>query len=215
MTNVVVKQVKLESEKMECSRTKRWEWSKRKSETMTAFSRKVMAIDENPVQVHISEKFFLSGIVSTKGCYSITYNPENSPKRIKNKPYTIGQDLVKGLISVSGPAHFKCLCKRIPELHFLLKWTNFDDYLFNLAKMHPGVGFTFCMNWADYGKMIEKKAEEMGLDINHKPFFVYITTKEKMDEMRDKYQYSPTYKSDIQSVLDEVDKEYENKATDD
>ena len=208
MKQVAVKQMKLESEKLHYTRANKGEWSKPKSEPLTAFSKKVVSLDENPVVVHLTESgLFLSGIVTTKGCYSITYNPDNSPKRIKDKPFTIGQDLIKGLISVSGPAHFKCLCKRIPELGFLKKWSNYDDRLFALAKKHPGIGFTFTLRWGDYADMIEKKAEDMGLDIDHKPFFAYITTKDQLDALREKYRYTPRYKQDIQAVLDEVDKE--------
>ena len=68
--------------------------------------------------------------------------------------------------------------------------------------------FPFNFKWAEYGAMIEEKAEKMGIDIDHKPFFAYITKKEKLDQLRTEYKMYPNpVKEDYQSVLDEVDKE--------
>jgi hypothetical protein len=56
--------------------------------------------------------------------------------------------------------------------------------------------------------MIESKAEKMGIDIDHKPFLVYITTADKMKELREKYKMlPPPTKDDYLTVLEETDKE--------
>lgn len=180
--------------------------NKQKDMPVSAFFNKVVALSENPIV--IVDKMLPRDCRTTNGWYSITYNPEGSPKRVKDKPYTIGQDLVRGRFCVSSPAHFKKLCKRIPEFAFLLKWSYFDERLFALAKKHPGIAFPFNFKWAEYGAMIEEKAEKMGIDIDHKPFFAYITKKEKLDQLRAEYKMYPNpVKEDYQSVLDEVDKE--------
>ena len=58
--------------------------------------------------------------------------------------------------------------------------------------------------------MIEEKADKMGIDIDHKPFFVYTTKKEKMEELKKEYKMMPNpVKEDYQTVLDEIDKEVE------
>jgi len=177
---------------------------------ISAFFSKVVRLSEEPIIV--VDKMLPRDCRMTNGWYSITYNPEGSPKRVKGKPYTIGQDLVRGRFCVSGYNHLCALSKRIPEFAFLLKWAYFDKGLFAVAKQHPGIAFCFNLKWAEYGAMIEEKAEKMGIDIDHKPFFAYITKKEKLDQLRAEYQMYPNpVKEDYQSVLDEVDKSNEKE----
>ena len=182
--------------------------NKPKDMPVSAFFKKVVALDELPVAIEPFTGLLSRNVRTTNGYFTLTYNPEGSPKRIKDKPYTVGQDLLAARICVSGPAHFKMLCTRIPELMWIKKWSYLTDELWAIAKKHPGVAFGFNVNWPAYADMIEAKAEEMGIDIDHKPFLTYITTAEKMEELRKKYQMlPPRTKEDIQSVLDEVDKE--------
>lgn len=186
--------------------TKERERKNAKDIPISAFFSKVVALSEQPII--IIDKMLPRDCRMTNGWYSITYNPEGSPKRVKGKPFTIGQDLVRGRFCVSGPAHLKALSKRIPEFAFLLKWSYYNDGLFAMAKKHPGLAFCFNFKWVEYGEMIEKKAEEMGIDIDHKPFFAYITKKEKLDQLREEYKMYPNpIKEDYQTVLDEIDKE--------
>jgi len=219
MTKSVIERVKdqavLEAGFLEQKR--RYQSNKRRKETVglnaknipvSAFYNKVVRISELPVVIDLSTGLLPRDARTTNGFYTITYNPEGSPKRVKGKPYTFGQDMIRGRFCVSGVNHLWALSKRIPEFAFILKWSNYSDGLFALAKQHPGVPFPFNFNWAEYGGMIEKKAEEMGIDIDHKPFFVYITKKEKLDELREKYKMIPNPdREQFQSVLDEVDKE--------
>ena len=209
MTNLVQKQLLSEGDKRPLATISKRHRDKPKNVPVSAFFYKVVSLDEMPVVLPQTLPLDINpNIRNTNGYYTITYNPEGSPKRVKGKPYTIGQDLLACRICVSGPRHFHALCDRIPELKWLERWSFFTDEYFALAKQHPGIAFGFNADWVRYAKMIEAKAEELGLDIDHKPFVCYITTKEKLAEIRSKFLMWPKKtKADIQTVLDEVDKE--------
>lgn len=190
------------------SSTKKAERNKQKNVPVEAYFTKVVRLSEEPIVIDLSNKILPQDCRTTNGWYSVTYNPEGSPKRVRGKPYTIGQDLVRGRFCVSGLKHLKALASRIPEFAFLLKWSYFDPGLFKLAKQHPGIAFCFNFKWCEYGSMIEKKAEEQGIDIDHKPFFAYITKKEKLDQLRKEYKIMPNpVKEDYIAVLDDLEKE--------
>lgn len=179
-----------------------------KNMPVSAFYSKVVDITENPVMADPETGMLPRTARITRGFFTVTYNPEGSPKRVAGKPFTFGQDLIQGRFCVSSVKHLRALSGRIPEFAFILKWSTFDEGLFAIAKKHPGIPFPFNFRWADYGDFIEAKAEKMGIDIDHKPFFVYITKKEKLDELRKKYMMYPNPdREQYQSVLDEVDKE--------
>lgn len=210
MPSVVTKQAKLENEAgyTQHRQAARHHVIKSKDVPVSAFLNKVVSLDEMPITIEPFSGLLPRTVRTTSGFFTLTYNPENSPKRIKDKPYTFGQDLIAARISVSGPRHLKALGKRIPEIGWILKWSFFTDDLFALAKQHPGISFGFNVNWPKYAAMIEKKAEEMGIDIDHKPFLAYITNAAEMKRLREKYKMMPKpTKDDYQSVLDEVDKE--------
>lgn len=175
---------------------------------VSAFYNKVVDITEQPIIADPVSGMLRPTVRTTNGFFTITYNPEGSPKRVNGKPFTFGQDMVRGRFCVSGAKHLRALSARIPEFAFILKWSNFEVGLFAMAKQHPGVPFPFNLNWAKYGDFVEKRAEQMGIDIDHKPFFVYITSSAKLKELREKYKMLPNPdREQYQSVLDEVDKE--------
>jgi hypothetical protein len=212
MRNIVVKEALAEHENEEVNRAhkvgSRRLRNKPKNVPVSAFFCKIVSVDEQPVIFDPNTFRLTSNCRKTNGFFTITYNPEGSPKHVRGKPYTIGQDLVPGRFCVSGVRHWRALCDRIPEFGWMLKWSYYDDGLFDVAKKHPGVAFGFNIKWAEYAKMIEDKAEKMGIDIDHKPYFVYITKKEKLDELKKKFTMMPGPTClDYQSVLDEVDKE--------
>lgn len=211
MTSIVAKEVMnnaVEGEKYLKERVKMRVRKKPKDVPISAFFRKIVSIDELPVVIDPELGMLSRNVRTTSGFFTITYNPEGSPKRVKDKPYTIGQDLIEGRICVSGPAHWNMLCKRIPDLAWIKKWSYFTNDFFAIAKKHPGISFGFNVRWAEYGNYIEKKAEEMGIDIDHKPYVVYITTAEKMKVLKEKYKMYPhPTKEDILPMLEEVDKE--------
>ena len=190
---------------------KRGEEAKRnqaKTMPVSAFLNKVVDLSERPVMPDPFTGMLPRTVRTTNGFYTITYNPEGSPKRVYGKPFTFGQDMIRGRFCVSGAKHLRALAGRIPEFAFLLKWSYFTEGLFAMAKKHPGIPFPFNFKWAEYGDMIEKKAEAMGIDIDHKPYFVYITKKDKLAELREKYKMIPNPdREQYQPVLDEVDKE--------
>ena len=181
------------------------ERNKQKSIPISAFYNKIVRLSEEPI---IVDNVLPRDCRITNGWFTITYNPSGSPKLVRGKPYTIGQDLIRGRFCVSGVKHWKALCERIPEFAFIKKWSNFNQGLFALAKQHPGVAFGFNLNWVEYAEMIERKAEEQGIDIDHKPFFVYKTKKEDMEKLSEQYKVYPNpVKEDYQTVLDNIDKE--------
>ena len=184
------------------------ERNKQKDVPVSALYNKIVDLAEEPIVFDPSTKILPRTCRTTNGWFTITYNPAGSPKLVPGKPYTIGQDLIRGRFCVSGPGHFRALCSRIPEFAFIKKWSYFDEGLFALAKKHPGVAFGFNLNWVAYADMIEKKAEARGIDIDHKPFFMYMAKKEKMDQMRKEYKMYPNpTRESLQTVLDEIDKE--------
>lgn len=212
MTNVVVKQAYNEenARKSAAKGGSRKARNKPKDVPVSAFFKKVVDLDDFPIVINPQTGLLSRNARTTGGYFTLTYNPEGSPKRVNGKPYCVGQDLIAGRICVSGPKHWHALCKRIPELGWIERWSYLEDSLFGIAKKHPGVSFGFNVRWVDYADMIEAKAEEMGLDIDHKPYLVYITNAEKMKELREKYKmYPPRTKEDIESVLEEVDRDGE------
>lgn len=132
----------------------------------------IVSIEDKPVT---KERFmrFDSDIKITKGMYSIQYIPLRSYKRNPKFPYLIGQDLVRLRVTVSGPRHWGCLCKRIPELGWVKRNSTLTDYMFSVAKKHPGLIIKFGINYEKYCKTIEERAEKEGIDIDHKPLFTY------------------------------------------
>lgn len=112
-------------------------------------------------------------IRATYGFYTIRYLPMADKKRNPKFPYLIGQDLVRIRLTVSGPAHWNRVCSRIPELDWLRRNSTFSDALFGIAKKHPGLLLRFGIDFAKYCDKIEKRAEELGIDIDHKPLVIY------------------------------------------
>jgi len=210
MPSPVIRQAKLENEAgyTRHMQAARHHVKKPKDVPISAFLKKIVSLDEMPVVIDPATGLLPRTVRATSGFFTLTYNPEGSPKRIKDKPYTFGQDLIAARISVSGPRHLKALGKRIPEIGWIIKWSFLTDDLWALAKKHPGMSFGFNVNWPAYARMIEAKAEQMGIDIDHKPFVSYVTSKAKLDVLKKKYMMMPPpTKEDYQAVLDEVDKE--------
>lgn len=133
----------------------------------------IVSLEDKPIT---KERYlrFDPDIKFTKGLYSIQYLPKASPKRNPKFPYLIGQDLVRLRVTVSGPRHWGCVCKRIPELGWIERNSTFQKELFSIAKKHPGLVLRFGIDFCKYCKTIEERAEREGLDIDHKPLFTYL-----------------------------------------
>lgn len=208
-----VREVICENAALELSEQERYSYKEKKKglseKTLMNpfFFKKVVSLLDEPISL---EKFknFDPNIRTTGGFYSIVYYPPVSAKYVKNKPYCIGQDLIHMRVSVSGVRHWHCLCSRIPELGWVERWSTLTDEMFALAKKHPGTTFGFTVKWIEYCNMIEKKAEEQGIDIDHKAFVVYAAKESVTKEINETHLMAPIKtKDDYKSVLDEIDKE--------
>lgn len=132
----------------------------------------LVAVDDFPISLaHFRE--LKSNIRATRGAYTIQYIPAGSVKRNPKFPYLIGQDLVRIRVTVSGPAHWVKLCERVPELDWIRRNSTFSNELFAIAKKHPGLVLHFGIDFVKYCNKIEKRAEELGIDIDHKPLVLY------------------------------------------
>ena len=164
----------------------------------------VVSLSEKPVSLK-DFKSFDPDIKITKGLYTIQYIPMADCSRNPKFPYLIGQDLVRIRVTVSGPAHWGCLCERIPELKWIKRNSTFTDELFRIAKMHPGLAIRFGIDIPRYCRLIEKKAEEMGIDIDHKPLVCYQWSEKFREENKDKQICPIRTKADYVDVLQEVE----------
>lgn len=132
----------------------------------------VVSIDDFPISLqHFRE--LKSNIRATRGAYTIQYLPAGSVKRNPKFPYLIGQDLVRIRVTVSGPRHWGCVCDRIPELAWIKRNSTLSDEMFAIAKKHPGLVLHFGIDFVKYCNKIESRAEELGIDIDHKPLVLY------------------------------------------
>lgn len=132
----------------------------------------LVAIDENPITLSDFRRL-KPNIRATRGAYTIQYIPRGSMHRNPKFPYLIGQDLVRLRVTVSGPTHWRSLCGRIPELAWINRNTTISEGLFGIAKKHPGLVLRFGIDFVKYCDKITKKAEELGIDIDHKPLVTY------------------------------------------
>ena len=132
----------------------------------------IVAIDDEPITLE-QFKGLKRNMRATRGQYTIQYIPKGFPKRNPKFPYLIGQDLVRIRVTVSGPAHWVKMCERIPELDWIRRNTTFSNDMFAIAKKHPGLVLRFGIDFVKYCNKIEKRAEELGIDIDHKPLVTY------------------------------------------
>lgn len=132
----------------------------------------LVSIDETPITFSDFRRL-KPNIRATRGAYTIQYIPMGSMRRNPKFPYLIGQDLVRIRVTVSGPKHWAAMCSRIPELDWIRRNSTLSDAMFSVAKMHPGLTLRFGIDFVKYCDKITKKAEELGIDIDHKPLVTY------------------------------------------
>ena len=176
------------------------------------FVKHLVSLKDEPISLDTFMNYDDS-VRTTAGYYTLTYVPTTSKRYVKGKPYVIGQDMVRLRVTVSGPKHFGCVAKAIPELGWIKRWCpQLKSDLFGLAKRHPGIPFYFAPDWLGYAQLIEKRAEEQGIDIDHKPFVAYACNLKKKEEIEATHKMSPKKtKADYQTVLDEIDLEFAGK----
>ena len=149
-------------------------------------------------------------IRATRGAYTIQYIPAGSVKRNPKFPYLIGQDLVRIRVTVSGPAHWSMLCKRIPELGWVNRNSTICGELFSIAKKHPGLVLRFGIDFVKYCKKIEDRASELGIDIDHKPLVMYQWGKDDVpdvDGVLNPVKTKSDYVEELRSVQERITRE--------
>jgi hypothetical protein len=175
-------------------------------------SRQVVSIFEEPVS---QNDLFPGkpGIVSTKGNYAICYNTIQNQMKNGNRPYAIYTDLLDfHKLDVSGPVHLRELARRIPEIKWMLRNTNFNFGLFALAKMHPGSQFNFTVNWVEYSEMISAKAKAQGIDLDNKPLVSYKCNYEDFENKFYKAELAPKHNKEYyKKELKEAEEEAKNE----
>ena len=126
----------------------------------------------------------------TRGYYYLVYRPKTSALYKTGRPFCIGQDMVRWNLNVSGYRMWKALCKQMPEFAWIDRHTHLDPFLFNIARMHPGITFAFCVDWGEYVRMLLTKAKEQGLsieDMDGKPLLAHVPSKKMyMEKYRGK-----------------------------
>lgn len=152
-------------------------------------------------------------IRATKADFTIKYFPKKHKNRVKGKPYVIGQDLIMWRIAVSGPYHWDALCERIPELGWIKRNTTFTNDFFSIAKKHPGLMIKFTIDFPKYCAMIEKKAEEMGLNIEHRALVAYQCSSKDYEDTFSKFEIDDVktkddYIKEINAAESEAVQEY-------
>lgn len=167
----------------------------------------IVHIEDMPISIKDFHNFD-PYIKCTKGMYTIQYVPLRSYRRNKKFPYLIGQDLVRLRVLVSGPKHWSALSHRIPELGWLRRNSTLTNEMFRIAKMHPGLALRFGINFEKYCTTIEKKAEERGIDIDHKPLVCYAWNTDFIKENKDKKIAKIRSKADYIDVINEVNNSF-------
>lgn len=173
------------------------------------FVKHIISLKDEPVSL---ENFtnYDDSVRTTAGFYTLTYVPTTDLRYVKNKPYVIGQDLIRMRVTVSGPKHWGCLSSRIPELGWIERWCpqikDKSRALFGLAKRHPGMNFYFSPDWVAYARLIDEKAKAAGIDLDRRVFVTYKCTKERREQIESTHKMSAKKtKADYQSILDEVE----------
>lgn len=166
----------------------------------------LVSIDDQPITLKDFHEL-KPNIRATHGFYTIQYIPAGSVKRNPKFPYLIGQDLVRIRVTVSGPKHWGALCSRIPELSWLKRNSTLSDAMFSIAKMHPGLVLRFGIDFVKYCAKIESRANELGIDIDHKPLVLYqwgANDVPKVDGVLNPLKTKQDYAAELKAVQDTV-----------
>lgn len=136
------------------------------------------------VLIHLHEKRVTQDMIQnmdqnlrvTKGMYMIKYISKKSKDYKKGRPFTIGQDIIRMGIHVAGPRHFHYLCDKVPELNWIRHNTHYEDGLFDIAAMQPGIPIWFSIDWCGYAaKLASQPGPEFGSKqgVGSAPFAAY------------------------------------------
>lgn len=165
---------------------KGWELSEEVSRQLL-FSTHVVNLLDEPVSLDNFQNFD-PNIRVTAGYYTLTYQLQASKRYVEGKPFIIGQDMIRMRVCVSGPEHWECLANEIPELNWIRRNSYLTRELFQIAKLHPGMNFTFSVDWVRYAALITAKAMEQGIDIKNRAFVTFECPQEAKDRMNEQYK---------------------------
>ena len=134
---------------------------------------------------------------STTGTYYIGYTTNiKSFRGYDYKPFYVVCDLVGFNFRVNNAEQFRREAKKYPEVEWLLKYTNYSDELFDIAKAHFGIRIPFCLNVVEYVKHLkEQGANDLPL----------VVTKNSEDTLKGKLYIKPN-KGYYQKQLIETNK---------
>lgn len=172
------------------------------------FVKHIVSLKNQPVTLDNFTNYDES-VRTTAGYYNITFVPKTDKRYVKNKPYVIGQDLVRLRVTVSGYQHWKKVAEKIPELGWIDQWCPIlHERLFNLARKHPGMNFYFCPDWLAYADLIENRAKEQGLDLEHKPYVTWLCSAKQREEIEATHKMAPLKtREDYKHILSEIEME--------
>ena len=121
----------------------------------------VINLNDEPVIWRETESLD-ENVRTTYGKYAITYLPERNDARMGKRtfPFRISQDLLHANLSVVSSGHFNKLADKIPELNWLRRNSFYNDELFHVASVNPGIPIRFDVDVIRYSGMIEKKLRE-------------------------------------------------------
>lgn len=95
----------------------------------------------------------------TNGQYYIKYKPPIT-KSLQGKNFVIIADILSGgKIRVSDPVMFEYMKCGCPEIDWILKYTNYDRELFEIARTNIQLAVPFCIDMAKYSRMLKKQVE--------------------------------------------------------
>ena len=147
-------------------------------------------------------------IFGTRGFYSIKYIPSTDIKYKEGLHFQIGQDLIHWRVLCSGYSMWKALAKTIPELGWIDRNSTLCPELFGIAQAHPGMPVWFTIDWVKYTQMINQKAEEKNIDIDHKPLVAYKCSQSEYEsKFKGKELAEPKSYNDYATIYNQIRKE--------
>lgn len=138
---------------------------------ISADGRPVVLLDCKPINGRSPEEL-RKVLRATKCVYYIVYNPTLYDR--EQAHFSLICDMLAFPIWFYDVRGFFAAAHGIPEVKFLLEYTNFDPMIIVMAKAHPGIRFPFSLNIQKYVKALDKNTEKAGIPKEERkcPFFV-------------------------------------------
>lgn len=167
----------------------------------------------------VSYKTFQSydpNVRATYGKFMLTFLNEKDRRVRYGRRFVIDQDLIRARIFFYNYSELKSIAKRVPEVNWILQNSTFEPDLLDVARRHVGVPFVFTVDWVRYDKLITKKAEEQGIDIEFKPFVTHkYSEKKHQEEIEEKFLSERRdindYRVDIKGMYERKPEYYEDE----